>query len=201
MSDNKKKTNSGKTINFAERKKELSQKQEKQSTSKDSYNDNRVIQYDINKMRDQINQHAKHKNKRISKLNFNSPLWVKIFYSIILISIVILTAGKITNNFGTMTSEGFPKKFETQSTSISQKEREKYIRVIEHGLNEKIESDKSLNVHVKDIHKNKNYIIASGYFVYPKEKDKIYFDSTIINDELSSIVVNGYELVNNKNPR
>ena len=110
MSEKIKKTNSGKAINFAEKKKAYNNKKSQADTQKNVYNDNRVIQYDINKMREQINQQTRNKNR--SKLNkLNSPIWVKVIYAIAIIMFVILIAGKITNNFGMSSSNSLPDKF------------------------------------------------------------------------------------------
>lgn len=196
MSNKAKKTNNGKTINFAEKKKSISIKKMQSNPHKSVYNDNRVIQYDINKMREQINQQTK---KRTSKIkHFNSPIWVKVIYTVAIVTLIVLIIGKITHNFGFAKNKLLPDKFVTQSTKINENDFTKYNKTIESYLNTYVKSDGELNVKTTSMHKNNKYVYASGYFTYPNEKDKIYFDAVITPDKVNSLIVNGYELTKDR---
>ncbi|MEG0250327.1 MAG: hypothetical protein RR561_05645 [Peptostreptococcus sp.] len=193
MSEKIKKTNSGKAINFAEKKKAYNNKKSQADTQKNVYNDNRVIQYDINKMREQINQQTKSKNK--AKLNrLNSPIWVKAIYAAAIIMFVLLIAGKITNNFGMSSSDGLPDKFVAQSSTISSEDNSKYEKLISSYLNTYVPVDGDVRVVTTSMHKNDKMVYANGYFSYPNEKSKIKFDAVLTDENLSSLIVNGYEL-------
>ncbi len=193
MSEKIKKTNSGKAINFAEKKKAYNNKKSQADTQKNVYNDNRVIQYDINKMREQINQQTRNKNR--SKLNkLNSPIWVKVIYAIAIIMFVILIAGKITNNFGMSSSNSLPDKFVAQSSTISSEDSTKYEKLLSNYLNTYVNSNGDLKVVTTSMHKNNKVVYANGYFLYPNEKSKIKFDAVLKDEDLNSLIVNGYEL-------
>lgn len=192
MSENSKK-NTGKTINFAERKKSINNKQAQNLSSKNIANDNRVIQYDINKMREQINQQTKNKKKIFNHVK--APLWVKISYAVIMLAFIVLLTAKFTNNFGMIKKSNLPEKFEYQSNSIDTENTIKYESMLETRLKAIISSNGEIEVVTSSLHKNKNYVFATGYFTYPDDSDKIYFDATIVSDKLKSIIVNGYNLI------
>lgn len=193
MSEKTNKTNSGKAINFAEKKKAYNNKKSQADTQKNVYNDNRVIQYDINKMREQINQQTKRK-KTARTSRFNSPIWVKIIYTAAIIMFILLIAGKVTNNFGVSSSDSIPDKFVVQSSAIASEDKSKYEKLISNYLNTYVPSGGDLKVVTTSMHKNNEIIYADGYFSYPDEKSKIRFDAVLTKDNLNSLIVNGYEL-------
>ncbi|WP_101772967.1 hypothetical protein [Peptostreptococcus faecalis] len=194
MGEKNKKANSGKTINFAEKKKAyINNKQTQNNTQKNTYNDNIVIQYDINKMREQINQQTKNKKAFESKLK--KKFWVKLIYFILVGSIVILIAAKLTNNFTFSSTSDVPGKFVEESTVLDSDSKLKYEQLIDEKLNELVANNGQLSVSTEEIHKNSKIIYASGYFSYPEESSKIAFDSIIESDKLISLVVNGHELI------
>lgn len=196
MSNKIKKSNNSKTINFAEKKKSINSKKMQSNPHKSAYNDNRVIQYDINKMREQINQQTK---KRTSKVKYSSrPIWVRIIYLVALVTLLALIIGKVTHNFGFARYKSIPDKFVTQSTEVNEDIFKKYNKTIESYLNTYVKSSGELTVKTTSMHKNNKYIYAHGYFTYPKEKDKIYFDAVVTPDNVNSLIVNGYELIKNK---
>ncbi len=195
MSDNNKKKTGGKTINFAERKKAINNKQSEQNPQKGIINDNRVIQYDINKMREQINQQTKNKKSKFQNFSGLHPLWVKAIYLIILILFIILVASKLTNNFGIVNKNSIPDKFIYQTSKLTDNETTKYEALIDTSIKKYVNSNGELDVVTTSIHKNDKYIYANGYFIYPDDSDRIYFDAKIESEKISSIVVNGYELL------
>lgn len=200
MSDKNKKSNSGKTINFAEKKKALNNKKSQSGSNKNSYNDNRVIQYDINKMREQINQQTRNRNgskeSRFKSLDY--PLWVKVIYIAGVIILTLLIIGKFTNNFGTAKSSKIPEKFAVESSKVDQEDFLRYDRTIKTYLSTYVKSDGDISIVTTSMHKNDNIVYANGYFKYPGENGKIPFDAIITSDKVSSVVVNGYELTHHK---
>ncbi len=192
MSDSNNKKNNPKTINFAERKKALTNKQAQQSTPKNPFNDNRVIQYDINKMREQINQQTRNKKKLAVQ---GTSYLIKFFYGVVVTIFVVLMAGKLTNNFGNSTSNEMPSKFVTQSTSVSNESTIEYERLIDENIKQLVKSDGDLEIVTSSIHKNASVIFASGYFTYPGESNKIYFDAKLSSNRVVSLVVNGFDLI------
>lgn len=193
MNNRNKKNDQGKTINFAERKKEYNNRQNQASAQKNASNDNRVIQYDINKMREQINQQIRNRNSSTYKKR--SPLWVKLVYSAILLIFVVLIAGRFTGFKNTFISNGLPDKFISESTKINSQDSKKYADLIENKINSKIKADGDIDSKTTSLRKNGNSVFASGYFNYPNESKNIYFDAKITSDNLVSLVVNGYELI------
>ncbi|WP_304206142.1 hypothetical protein [Peptostreptococcus russellii] len=196
MSEKIKKNNSGKTINFAEKKKSINSKKMQSNPPKGAYNDNRVIQYDINKMREQINQQTKKKGSKVS--HFNSPTWVKAVYTIATVILIILIVARVTNNFGFAKDRLLPDKFVTQSRTVDEDDFAKYDKTIKSYLNSYVKADGDLNIKTTSMHKNNNYIYANGYFTYPNEKNKIYFDAVMTPDKMNSLIVNGYELTKDR---
>lgn len=192
MGDNSKK-NSGKTINFAERKKTINNRQSQASSHKNVVNDNRVIQYDINKMREQINQQTKKKMRFFS--SDKSPLWVKLIYAGIILVFAVLVLAKFTNNFGIVKKSNIPSRFEYQSKNLDTEDTVKYESIIETRLKNLISSDGDIEVVTSSLHKNDKYVFADGYFTYPNDSDKIFFDATIVSDKLTSLIINGYNLI------
>lgn len=192
MGEKNKKTNHSKTISFAEKKKAINSKKMQSNPPKGAYNDNRVIQYDINKMREQINQQTKNKSVKVSR--FNSPIWVKAVYIIGVLLLAVLIVGKITNNFGLNHTSKLPEKFVTQSTKVDEEDFEKYDSTIKSYLDNYVKSDGKVYVKTTSMHRNNEYIYASGYFIYPNESNKVYFDAIMTSDKVDSLMVNGYEL-------
>lgn len=196
MSDKNKKTGSGKTISFAEKKKAINSKKMQSNPPKGAYNDNRVIQYDINKMREQINQQTKKKAAKVSR--FNSPIWVRVVYIIAAVMLAVLIAGRITNNFGFTDGRRLPEKFVTQSSSVDEEDFARYDKTIRSYLNTYVKSDGKIKIKTTSMHKNDKYVYANGYFTYPDEDNKIYFDAVLSSDKMDSLIVNGYELTHKK---
>ncbi len=198
MSDNIKKTNQGKTINFAEKKKSINSKKLQSNPQKSAYNDNRVIEYDINKMREQINQQTKNKNKKSKVKNISSPLWVKAIYILASMLLLLLITAKLTHNFGFVKTNSIPSHFVNQSTLVSDQDFKKYNKTIKSYLNNYVKSKGELNIKTKSMHRNSNYIYANGYFTYPNEHKKISFDVVMTPEKVDSLMVNGYNLIENK---
>ena len=198
LSGKTKKTNTGKTINFAEKKKALSSKKAQSGTNKSAYNDNRVIQYDINKMREQINQQTKNKNKTGRFASLNYPIWVKAVYIAGIVILAILIVGKFTNNFGTAKPDKIPEKFAVESSAVAQEDFLRYDRTIKTYLSTYVKSDGDISIVTTSMHKNDNIVYANGYFKYPGEKGRIPFDAVIKSDKVDSVVVNGYELTHKR---
>lgn len=165
MNNRQKKNTPGKTINFAERKKELNNRQNQSSTQRNASNDNRVIQYDINKMREQINQQIKNKNS--SSYKKKSPLWVKLIYTSILLIFIILVAGKFTGFKNTFMLNSLPDKFVSETTKIDSQNSKKYEELIENKIDSIIEADGNINSKTTSLRKNGDSVFASGYFNYP----------------------------------
>lgn len=182
-----KKTN--KTINFAERKKAITNKQ---AQPKAPLQDNRVIQYDINKMREQINQYTHNKKK---KEIANVRLWVKLVYILLILAIAILLAFKIFNMTSPFKPKGLPSKFVEQNTKLDTEDTIKYENLAEDKINSVLNVSGNVDVITTSIHKNNQIVISNGYFSYPDESAKIYFDAKFKKDEVVSLIINGYELI------
>lgn len=182
-----------KTINFAERKKAMSNKQSSPSTPKNVQADNTVIKYDINKMREQINQQTKNRQK--NKIAWNSIL-VKSFYGIIALLFVVLILSKLTNNFGLPTSETIPDKFKYETTNLSNVETAKYENIVDTNLKKYVGTKYDIEISDTNMYKNNKYMFVNGHFNYTDDSDKIGFNMVIESEKVKSIVVNGYELVN-----
>lgn len=186
MSNNKGKN---KTISFAEKKRAIYNK--KNNVPKNTEETNRIVKYDLNKMREQINQRTRNKENTYSR-----PKWVKALYIIIIFLFSILLAMKVFTSLTNNTAK-IPSKFVPEVSTISSSDRTQYENFVEKSLNTYIKSKGELNVKTTDIHKNNKYVYVHGYFTYPNEKDQIEFDATIIGkDDMSSLVVNGIDLVN-----
>jgi len=150
--------------------------------------------YDINRMREQINQQTRNlKNKKLIKKS--RPAWVVLVYLLIITAIVVLTGSKIYNaalnyrTYGTM-----PKKFTSIDNSLSTQDTIKYEQLIKKKILSSVKSDTRLEVITSSIHRNGQTVYANGYFTYANEKDKIYFDSIIRSEKIESLQVNGFEL-------
>ncbi|WAW15678.1 hypothetical protein [Peptostreptococcus equinus] len=186
MADNK-----NKTINFAERKKAINSKQAKAKTP---VQDNRIIQYDINRMREQINQQTKSKIKK-KEQSHNFRLWVKIVYGLLILAIGILLSFKIFNFNSLIKPKGLPDKFVEMPTKLSTEDTIKYEELAEDKINEVINVSGNIDVITTSIHKNNNIIFSNGYFTYPDESQKIFFDAKFKDEKITSLIVNGYELL------
>ena len=184
--------NKNKTINFAEKKKAYASKKT-QNKSPQTMPEGKMV-YDINRMREQINQQTRNlKNKKLIKKS--RPAWVVLVYLLIITAIVVLTGSKIYNaalnyrTYGTM-----PKKFTSIDNSLSTQDTIKYEQLIKKKILSSVKSDTRLEVITSSIHRNGQTIYANGYFTYTNEKDKIYFDSIIRSEKIESLQVNGFEL-------
>lgn len=193
MSEKNKKGTNGKTINFEERKKSLINKSSEIGSQKNSPKDNRVIHYDIDKMREQINQQMKLKNKQNKE---KTKLWIKLIYSLVIALFLILVVSKVYNYF--LVDNSIPKKFVTENTTLDSEESIKYENQIDEKINELVKSESKINVITTSIHKNNNKIFAFGYFNYKNDKNKIYFDARLDNGNVTSVIVNGHELLEKK---
>ena len=185
-----KENNKNKTINFAEKKKAYASKKA-QNKSPQTMPEGKMV-YDINRMREQINQQTRNlKNKKLIKKS--RPAWVVLVYLLIITAIVVLTGSKIYNaalnyrTYGTM-----PKKFTSIDNSLSTQDTIKYEQLIKKKILSSVKSDTRLEVITSSIHRNGQTVYANGYFTY--EKDKIYFDSIIRSEKIESLQVNGFEL-------
>ena len=187
-----KENNKNKTINFAEKKKAYASKKS-QNKSPQTMPEGKMV-YDINRMREQINQQTRNlKNKKLIKKS--RPAWVVLVYLLIITAIVVLTGSKIYNaalnyrTYGTM-----PKKFTSIDNSLSTQDTIKYEQLIKKKILSSVKSDTRLEVITSSIHRNGQTVYANGYFTYANEKDKIYFDSIIKSEKIESLQVNGFEL-------
>ena len=127
-----KENNKNKTINFAEKKKAYASKQAQNKTPK-TMPEGKMV-YDINRMREQINQQTRNlKNKKLIKKS--RPAWVVLVYLLIITAIVVLTGSKIYNaalnyrTYGTM-----PKKFTSIDNSLSTQDTIKYEQLIKRSF-------------------------------------------------------------------
>nr|WP_314495504.1 hypothetical protein [uncultured Peptostreptococcus sp.] len=187
-----KENNKNKTINFAEKKKAYASKKA-QNKSPQTMPEGKMV-YDINRMREQINQQTRNlKNKKLIKKS--RPAWVVLVYLLIITAIVVLTGSKIYNaalnyrTYGTM-----PEKFTSIDNSLSTQDTIKYEQLIKKKILSSVKSDTGLEVITSSIHRNGQTVYANGYFTYANEKDKIYFDSIIRSEKIESLQVNGFEL-------
>ena len=187
-----KENNKNKTINFAEKKKAYASKKA-QNKPPPTMPEGKMV-YDINRMREQINQQTRNlKNKKLIKKS--RPAWVVLVYLLIITAIVVLTGSKIYNaalnyrTYGTM-----PKKFTSIDNSLSTQDTIKYEQLIKKKILSSVKSDTRLEVITSSIHRNGQTVYANGYFTYANEKDKIYFDSIIRSEKIESLQVNGFEL-------
>ena len=187
-----KENNKNKTINFAEKKKAYASKKA-QNKSPQTMPEGKMV-YDINRMREQINQQTRNlKNKKLIKKS--RPAWVVLVYLLIITAIVVLTGSKIYNaalnyrTYGTM-----PKKFTSIDNSLSTQDTIKYEQLIKKKILSSVKSDTRLEVITSSIHRNGQTVYANGYFTYANEKDKIYFDSIIRSEKIESLQGNVFEL-------
>jgi|SRR3712207_4818595 len=188
-----------KTINFAEKKKEIAQKKQANIEPPLIHQDNRVIQYDINKMREKINQKSKNKTKKPrKKLNVSKSKIQFGLYSIILALFVILAIYRIMVVTHIVNVDSIPEKFVSEPIKLTTDETVKYQDIVESLLAKKIPNGDSLDIITTSVHKNGDTVFCSGYFTYPNEKEKIYFDSVLNDNKVTSLLVNGYELGKSK---
>ena len=166
-----KENNKNKTINFAEKKKAYASKKA-QNKSPQTMPEGKMV-YDINRMREQINQQTRNlKNKKLIKKS--RPAWVVLVYLLIITAIVVLTGSKIYNaalnyrTYGTM-----PKKFTSIDNSLSTQDTIKYEQLIKKKILSSVKSDTRLEVITSSIHRNGQTVYANGYFTYANEKDKM----------------------------
>ena len=184
-----------KTINFAEKKKEIAKKKQANIEPPLIHQDNRVIQYDINKMREKINQKSKNKSKKPrKKLNVSKSKIQLGFYSVILVLFVILAIYRIMVVTHIIDIDKIPEKFTSESIKLTTDETVKYQDIVESLLAKKITNSDTLDIVTTSVHKNGDTVFCSGYFTYPNENGKIHFDSVLKNEKVVSLLVNGYEL-------
>lgn len=182
-----------KTINFAEKKKAYASKQAQNKPPRPMPEGNTV--YDINRMREQINQQTRNlKNKKLIKKP--RPAWVIFIYLVIVTIFVVLAGSKIYKTLvNYKTYDTMPSKFTSIDNKLDVKETIKYENLIKKKIVSSVRTDGKLEVITSSIHKNGPTIYASGYFTYPNERDKIYFDSVIKSEKIESLQVNGFELM------
>ena len=180
-----------KTINFAEKKRAIYNKKHQSSEQKNIKNDNKAIKYDLNKMREQINQKTKN-----SKYDYKYSYLVKYIYlSAILVFSILLIAKIVTSFTDNSTKVSIPNKFVSETYVLSESESSYYKDFVTKYLNTYVKSNGGLDVNTTDIHKNDKYVFVTGYFTYPEEKNKIYFDATMKNkDDMLSLIINGVDI-------
>lgn len=195
MADNKKKNS--KTINFAEKKREIANKKQIPTEPPLIHHDNRVIQYDINKMREKINQKSKNKKPRKSTNLSRSKVQLAL-YSVIFLLFMILAIYRVLAITHIIELDKPPEKFVSQSTKLSTDETVKYQDIVESLLAKEVKANGNIDMVTTSVHKNGDTVFCSGYFTYPDEKNKIYFDSVVKKDKVASLLVNGFELKDRK---
>lgn len=191
------KSSKNKTINFAEKKKAINNKKnqtpsgQSKATTQTKKTESRSVKYDINKMREQINQRTK-TNQQMKKAS-----WPKYVYLFALILFTVLLCSRVYDYIVKKdVRESLPSKFVSQSTIVSSSESEEYTKIITKYLNTYVKSNGKLDVDATSIHRNYDHVYIHGYFKYPKDNSKISYDALVIGkDKVKSLVINGYEII------
>lgn len=191
---NEQKSKSNKTINFAERKKMMNsanstygKKVAGEKTTKQN------VYYDLNKMREQVNQ--KVHNKRRSNIFMNSPIWVKVLYGAIAILVAFVIGVKVLSSTGAFHFSFSNKQFVSQSTDLTNEEKLGYDKIIKGKVREVVGLSSTAPVVTTEIHKNSDVIVGFGYFQYDHSDAKIYFDVQVTGDSVTSLIINGRQQI------
>lgn len=189
MSEEKRKKSS-KTINFAERKKMMNNSQGSYAkNSSREKNARQNVYYDLNKMREQVNQ--KIHNKRKSNVFLNSPLWVKFIYAGIILLFVFVLGTKVLSTTGVFHFSFKNNQFISQASELTNEEKLKYDKTIKKKVREVASLGNKAPVVTTEIHKNSDVVLAFGYFQYDNSDAKIYFDIQVVGDTVTSLLING----------